>query len=139
MKKITLLLFVVLSVFLILPVYCHAGLVVIAGEDFISGHVFYLATHKGIGDLVVKLTPTREYRMIGTEEKILITDKNGKFKFTRLPKGIYLLELYEGPSLLYRDMVDMMNKAKNKTIILKGEGRKFEPDIRLEVVPPEFR
>jgi len=138
MKKITLLLSIILLVIFMLPGYSQAGLGMIVGEDFIAGRVFYLATNKGIGDLVVKLIPPREFRCVVNMDKMAVTDKKGKFKFTGLPKGIYLLELYEGPTLLYRDKVDMY-KTKNKKIILKGQGRKFEPDIRLAVVPPEFR
>jgi hypothetical protein len=138
MKKLTVFLFIIILIFGMLPGFCQAGMKMEVGKDFISGQVFYLANHKGIGDLVVKLTPPRNFREVVQKEIILVTDKNGQFKFTGLPKGKYLLELYEGPTLLYRDMVDMY-KENNKTIILKGEGRRFEQNIPLKVIPPEFR
>jgi len=67
-----------------------------------------------------------------------ITDQNGQFNFTGLPKWHYLLEVYNGPNLLYRDLIDM-NKETKKNIILKDKEKVYEPNIKVKIIPSEYR
>jgi hypothetical protein len=135
MKKVVVFLAMVLIIIVMLPRYSQAGMKMEARGDYISGQIFYFANNKGISDMVVKLTPPRDFK---EPQKTAITDQYGRFKFAGLKKGRYLLEVHQGPTLLYRDMVDM-DKGSHKTIILRGEEKRYEPNIPLKVIPPEFK
>jgi hypothetical protein len=69
-----------------------------------SGHVFDAQSKRGIENLEVKLRPPSGSAapvMIGT------TDKSGVFRFSQVQVGQYLVEVSQGPYLLYRAEVDI--------------------------------
>jgi hypothetical protein len=70
--------------------------------DF-SGRAFDAASHNGVENLEVKLTPPRESKL---SIRLASTDRNGAFVFRRLERGKYLLEISQGLYLLYRAEVD---------------------------------
>ena len=69
----------------------------------LSGRVFDAASHNGIENLEVKLTPPRESKL---SIRLASTDRNGAFVFRRLDRGRYLIEISQGLYLLYRAEID---------------------------------
>jgi Carboxypeptidase regulatory-like domain len=68
-----------------------------------SGRVFDAQSQRGIENLEVKLRPPTSSSapvVIGT------TDQNGVFHFPAVRSGQYLVEVSQGPYLLYRGVVD---------------------------------
>jgi hypothetical protein len=148
-QKLFLLIAFLLIVFL--PQYSQAGMGYrvktnkITRSKDITGRIYYLANGKGISNLVVKLTPS--HRLMERiepndreklKERTSVTDQDGNFMFTNLPEWRYLLEVYNGPALLYHNLVDM-DKETNKNVILKGKGKVIEPNIKLIIIPSEFK
>ncbi len=127
--------FAVIILIMVIMVQHSDGMRFAVEDDRISGEIIYSATNQGISDLVVKLTPPRH---LNKSPKIFITGRSGEFWFTGLKKGKYLLEVYQGPTLLYRNVIDM-NKETEKTIMLHGQERRFEPNIPLKKIPREFK
>lgn len=79
-----------------------------ASKEF-SGRVFDSQSKRGIENLEVKLKPptnTNAPTMIGA------TDQNGFFRFLQVRVGRYLLEVSQGPYVLYRGEVDL-SKSDN--------------------------
>lgn len=70
--------------------------------DF-EGRVFDAATKDGIQNLQVKLTPPRRVK---APIRIANTARDGSFRFARLVRGRYLVEVSQGATLLYRAEVD---------------------------------
>jgi hypothetical protein len=68
-----------------------------------SGHVFDSQSKRGIENLEVKLRPPSNS---ATSVMIGATDQNGMFHFSPVPAGTYLVEVSQGPYLLYRGEVD---------------------------------
>jgi len=83
---------VVLSLLLRVPVYAQQTL------DF-AGRVFDADTQRGVENLEVKLTPPRGVK---ASIRLATTDRNGSFVFRQLAAGRYLVEVSQGPNLLYR-------------------------------------
>jgi len=73
-----------------------------AGGMALDGRVYEEAGRKGIPALTVKLIPPRDLRGV---EKITTTDDRGGFRFSALDGGRYLLEVYQGVLLLYREVI----------------------------------
>ena len=68
-----------------------------------DGHVFEAASNRGVENLEVKLTPpTRSDLPV----RLASTDQNGQFHFVQVRQGRYLLEVSQGPNLLYRAEID---------------------------------
>jgi hypothetical protein len=105
-------LLLLLITFIILTI-CYDALSL---EDF-SGRIYEAFDNKGISNLVIKITPPRTLK---APQKITTTDQEGQFNFSGLEVGRYLLEVYQGPTLLYRDVVDL-NKETNKNIMLRAK------------------
>ena len=68
-----------------------------------TGRIFEAGTKTGIGDLTVRLIPPRDVKK---PEKVTTTDEDGKFRFTDLGADKYLLEVYQGLTLLYREVIE---------------------------------
>ncbi len=81
----------------ILPNVSAAGLT-------LDGQVREAVGRKGIPALAVKLIPPRELRGV---ERITSTDGEGRFRFANLDRGRYLLEVYQGVRLLYREVISL--------------------------------
>jgi len=86
-------------------------------RDNISGRIFDASNNQGISNLVVKLTPPRDLK---EPQKITVTDHDGQFTFSGLKKARYLLEVNQGPTLLYRDVIDV-NQESIKNIMLHSK------------------
>jgi hypothetical protein len=73
-----------------------------ASEPF-GGRVFDAQSKRGIANLEVRLRPPR-----GSSFAIMIgnTDQNGVFRFSQVRPGRYLLEVSQGPYVLYRAETD---------------------------------
>ena len=73
-------------------------------SKIVSGHVFDAQSKRGIENLEVKLKPPNNSSapiMIGA------TDQNGVFRFKSVPIAVYLVEVSQGPYLLYRSEIDI--------------------------------
>lgn len=77
------------------------------GEVIIEGIVFDANTGKGITSLTVQLIPPRSMK---SPRRVLQTDRDGNFRFKdRDPQkylGKNLLEVRDGPKLLFRMVID---------------------------------
>jgi hypothetical protein len=104
---------IILVIILIVLGICSKALSV----DGFSGQVSDASDKKGISNLVVKLTPPRDSQ---EAQKITTTDHDGDFVFTGLKQMRYLFEVYQGPTLLYRDVVDTKQET-NRTLMLKSK------------------
>ncbi|MBI4650397.1 hypothetical protein HY745_03745 [Candidatus Desantisbacteria bacterium] len=71
----------------------------------------------GISNLKIKLIPPKT---VNKPEIIATTDARGNFCFQNLEKSRYLLEIYQGITLLYREVTDA-NQDTKKEIILRKE------------------
>lgn len=100
----------------ILPI-CSGAMDIAVERDNISGRIYDSSDNQGISNLVVKLTPPRNTK---EPQKVTVTDQDGQFKFEGLKKTRYLLEVNQGPTLLYRDVIDM-NHETHRNIILRGK------------------
>jgi len=80
-------------------------LMVVYAQTFkaFNGRVFDAQTKRGIENLEVKLRPPT-----ASSAPILIgnTDENGIFHFSQVKPGRYLLDVSQGPYLLYRAEID---------------------------------
>ncbi len=84
----------------------------------LTGRISEAETQSGIGDLTVRLIPPRDLKQ---PEKVTTTDEDGKFRFADLSGDRYLLEVYQGLTLLYREVVEVKENTP-KEIILKKKG-----------------
>jgi len=74
-----------------------------AHAQSLSGRVFDAQSNRGIENLEVKLRPPNN-----STTAVLIgnTDQNGSFRFSQVKPGRYLIEVSQGPYLLYRTEID---------------------------------
>jgi hypothetical protein len=84
----------------------------------LTGRIYEAETKTGIGDLTVRLIPPRDLKQ---PEKVTTTDEDGKFRFAHLSGDKYLLEVYQGLTLLYREVIEVKQNTP-KEIILKKKG-----------------
>jgi hypothetical protein len=84
-------------------------------DGVLTGRIYEAVTQAGIADLTVKLIPPRDLKK---PEKVTTTDEGGKFRFADLSGDKYLLEVYEGLTLLYREVVEVKQNTP-KEITLK--------------------
>ncbi|MCG3114294.1 MAG: carboxypeptidase-like regulatory domain-containing protein [Candidatus Manganitrophus sp. SA1] len=86
--------------------------------DF-NGRVVEERSREGISDLTVRLIPPKA---AGRPEKATTTDERGGFRFPDIERGRYLLEVYQGTTLLYREVVET-DQETIKEIQLSRKGR----------------
>jgi Carboxypeptidase regulatory-like domain len=69
----------------------------------VEGRVFDQANGRGLENLEVRMTPPT-----GTSlpVRLAYTDENGVFRFPQVRSSRYLLEVSQGPNLLYRVQID---------------------------------
>jgi len=84
-------------------------------DGVLTGRIYEAVTQAGIADLTVRLIPPRDLKK---PEKVTTTDEGGKFRFADLSGDKYLLEVYEGLTLLYREVVEVKQNTP-KEIALK--------------------
>ncbi len=93
---------VVASLLVIVPAVARAVMVTVE-DGVIAGRIFNSATNEGIPGMMVKLTPPKSKALA---QHVTRTDGGGAFDFGKLPKGRYLLEVYQGTTPLYRRVID---------------------------------
>jgi len=69
----------------------------------LDGRVFEAVSNRGIENLEVKLTPPTNSDV---PVRFASTDQNGQFRFAQVRQGRYLVEVSQGPTLLYRAEID---------------------------------
>ena len=77
-----------------------------------SGHVADNTQHN-VPNLQVRLRPPQNTALAG---QIALTDQSGNFNFPRVQGGRYLLEISQGPFLLYRQTVTLPAAAMTITV-----------------------
>lgn len=75
----------------------------VAAAAELNGRVVEETGGEGISDLTVRLIPPKATR---EPEKVTTTNDRGEFHFPDLTKGKYLLEVSQGTTLLYREVVE---------------------------------
>jgi hypothetical protein len=94
---------VVLIVVVALAATVVQAIQVTTHDGVISGRIFDSTTNAGIPGMTVKLTPPKA---TGRPQRVTRTDAEGAFDFGKLAKGRYLLEVYQGATLLHRRVID---------------------------------
>ena len=74
----------------------------------LEGRVFDQANGRGLENLEVKMTPPSSSNL---PVRLANTDGNGAFRFPDVRMSRYLLEVSQGPNLLYRVQIDAGTQA----------------------------
>ena len=69
----------------------------------LTGRIYQAGAKPGIGDPTVRLIPPGDVKK---PEKVTTTDEDGNFRFTDLSGDKYPLEVYQGLTLLYREVIE---------------------------------
>jgi hypothetical protein len=69
----------------------------------LEGRVFDSANGRGLENLEVKMTPPSNANL---PVRLANTDQNGAFRFPQVRLNRYMLEVSQGPNLLYRVQID---------------------------------
>jgi hypothetical protein len=85
-----------------IPLYYLSSLAGLISAS-LPGRIYEAGTKTGIGDLTVRLIPPRDVKK---PEKVTTTDEDGNFRFTDLSGDKYPLEVYQGLTLLYREVIE---------------------------------
>ncbi len=91
------------------------GMKIEVREGRVEGRIFSGVEQTGVPNLTVKLIPPKT---VPFPEKVTTTDQDGKFSFANVEKGRYLLEVSQGVTLLYRNVLDTRVDT-NKVIELR--------------------
>jgi hypothetical protein len=83
----------------------------------LDGRVHEATSGKGIVGLTVKLIPPKN---TGIPEKITFTGNQGEFHFFDIKCGQYMIEAYQGVTILYRDVI-MITQDTQKDIALQKQ------------------
>ncbi len=87
------------------------------GAEF-NGRVVEEASRGGISDLTVRLIPPKARNQ---PEKVTTTNEGGEFHFPELEKGRYLLEIYQGTTLLYREVIEADSQTTKEIRLARKE------------------
>ncbi len=82
----------------------------------LDGRVYEATSNRGVAALTMKLIPPRA---LSKPEIITTTNDPGEFLFTNVDRGRYLIEVYQGITILYRGVVEISQDTR-KEIPLKG-------------------
>src|SRR5262245_46808506 len=74
-------------------------------DVIVEGTVYDQDSNAGIPGLTVRLIPPRSTKK---PERVLPTDQKGYFCYKGEDRGTFLLEVYQGVTLLYRKEIDTM-------------------------------
>jgi hypothetical protein len=88
---------------LLIGVTAASGMDIHVERDKVYGRVFDASTNRGIPGMIVRLTPPLDSQ---EPERIARTGGDGDFSFTRIGRGQYLLQVYQGSILLFRRLID---------------------------------
>lgn len=69
----------------------------------LNGRVFENPSGRGIENLEVKLTPPTSSNL---PVRVANTDQNGNFHFAQVAQSRYMVEVSQGPNLLYRTEIE---------------------------------
>lgn len=94
---------VVLMLFSVFGVVANFPMRVQVQGDKIDGRVFDSTSGQGIPKLIVRLTPPKAQKK---SERVTRTDSDGKYRFEGIEAGRYLLQVYQGTTLLFRRVID---------------------------------
>jgi hypothetical protein len=92
----------------------------------LSGRIYDGASKQNIPDLTIKLVPPKD---VNAPERITSTDHGGRFNFGDVAPGKYLLEVYQGLTLVHREVV-LVNGEVQKEIALYKVARPPQPRPR---------
>lgn len=81
----------------------------------LTGRVYENTKKEGIPGLVIKIKPPKALKQ---PEKITKTDKDGEFIIKDLDKNKYLLEVFEGTTIIHREVLEI-NEDTTKVIELE--------------------
>ena len=84
--------------------------------ETLEGRVYESTTGQGISALMVKLIPPRNLQK---SEKITSTNEQGEFRFPNIERGRYLIEVYQGVTILYRDVVEVTQDMRKEIPLRK--------------------
>jgi hypothetical protein len=87
--------------------------------DSLKGRVFNSSTGRGVYGLSVRLIPARA---TGLPTKITFTTSDGRFRFGRLKRSRYVLEISRGMAVVYRREIDT-NVEQSFQIALRAATR----------------
>ncbi len=73
------------------------------GVSNLTGHVTD-NTQRNVANLQVRMRPPQDSNAAA---QIGVTDQNGVFSFSRVRNGQYLLEISQGPYVLYRQVLNL--------------------------------
>jgi hypothetical protein len=103
---------------LVIVALAWAGLTACARAEKLEGRVHNEANNAGIAALTVKLKPPKGSK---EAERLESTDDEGKFTFADVPSGRYLLEVSQGPRVLYRKEVAVPASARVEVPLRKSK------------------
>ena len=89
-------------------------------QDRFKGRVVNVQTSRGVENLLVVLVPPAS---ASTPRRSALTDYSGNFYFDALTPGRYLLEVSEGPYLLYRRVIDTTSDPDITVRLEQNENR----------------
>lgn len=91
----------------VLATWAHGEISITDGK--VQGRIYNSSSNAGVPSLTVKLVPPYSSHL---SEQVTVTGTDGRFDFQDPAKGAYLLEVYEGVQLLYRDVIDTQSDSK---------------------------
>jgi hypothetical protein len=75
----------------------------------LEGRVYDQATGRGLENLEVRMTPPSNANL---PVRLANTDQNGQFRFPQIRPNHYLVEVSQGPNLLYRVQIDAATQTQ---------------------------
>jgi hypothetical protein len=98
---------------IIMAIFHIIGMLPYAHGDNVrlEGLVYEATSKKGIAALTIKLIPPRTLKKA---EIITTTDESGEFRFAHVERGKYLLEVYQGVTILFRSGIEIIQDTRKE-------------------------